>query len=71
VRILVHRLSRQYRATSFTPQSCDTMENSAQRKMTLHWLRKMRIEKKRVSAKHQMMHAALNSNFLYQALFSE
>jgi hypothetical protein len=29
------------------------------------------MEKKRVSAKRRMMHAALNEDFLYQALFSE
>jgi hypothetical protein len=31
----------------------------------------MVLEKKRVSAKRRMMHAALNEDFLYQALFSE
>ncbi|MDR2741446.1 MAG: ISAs1 family transposase [Treponema sp.] len=41
------------------------------RKMALHWLRKMKMEKKRVSAKRRMMHAALNSDFLCEALFSE
>jgi hypothetical protein len=41
------------------------------RKMALRRLRKMRMEKKRASAKRRMMHAALNSDFLYQALFSE
>jgi predicted transposase YbfD/YdcC len=41
------------------------------RKMVLHRLRKMRMEKKRVSAKRRMMHAALDSDFLYEALFSE
>jgi predicted transposase YbfD/YdcC len=41
------------------------------RKMALHRLKKMEMEKKRVSAKRRMMHAALNSDFLYQALFSE
>jgi hypothetical protein len=41
------------------------------RKMALHRLRKMRMEKKRVSAKRRMMHAALDSDFLYEALFSE
>jgi hypothetical protein len=41
------------------------------RKMALHRLKKMRMEKKRESAKRRMMHAALNSDFLYQALFSE
>ncbi|MHB9292854.1 hypothetical protein Holit_01965 [Hollandina sp. SP2] len=40
-------------------------------KMTLHRLRKMKMEKKRVSAKRRMMHAALDSDFLYEALFSE
>jgi hypothetical protein len=34
-------------------------------------LRKMKMEKKRVSAKRRMMHAALNSDFLCEALFSE
>ncbi|MDR0636189.1 MAG: hypothetical protein LBF87_03840 [Treponema sp.] len=41
------------------------------RKMALHRLRKMTMEKKRVSAKRRMMHAALNEDFLYQALFAE
>ncbi|MDR2786479.1 MAG: ISAs1 family transposase, partial [Treponema sp.] len=41
------------------------------RKMALHRLRKMKMEKRRVSAKRRMMHAALNSDFLYEALFSE
>jgi hypothetical protein len=41
------------------------------RKTALHRLKKMRMEKKRVSAKRRMMHAALDSDFLYQALFSE
>jgi predicted transposase YbfD/YdcC len=41
------------------------------RKMALHRLKKLRMEKKRESAKRRMMHAALNSDFLYQALFSE
>jgi predicted transposase YbfD/YdcC len=41
------------------------------RKMALHRLRKMKMEKKRVSAKRRMMYAALDSDFLYQALFSE
>jgi hypothetical protein len=41
------------------------------RKTALHRLRKMKMEKKRVSAKRRMMHAALDSNFLYEALFSE
>jgi hypothetical protein len=36
-----------------------------------HRLRKMKMEKKRVSAKPRMMHAALDSEFLYEALFSE
>jgi hypothetical protein len=31
----------------------------------------MVLEKKRVSAKRRMMHAALNEDFLYQALFTE
>jgi hypothetical protein len=31
----------------------------------------MKMEKKRVSAKRRMMHAALNSDFLCEALFSE
>jgi hypothetical protein len=39
--------------------------------MNLNILRKMRMEKKRVSAKRRMMHAAPDSDFLYQALFSE
>jgi hypothetical protein len=37
----------------------------------LHHLRKMKMEKKRVSAKRHMMHAALDSDFMYEALFSE
>jgi predicted transposase YbfD/YdcC len=41
------------------------------RKMALHQLRKMTMEKKRVSAKRRMMHAALSEDFLYQALFAE
>jgi hypothetical protein len=41
------------------------------RKMALHRLRKMKMEKKRVSAKRRMMHAVLDSEFLYEALFSE
>jgi predicted transposase YbfD/YdcC len=41
------------------------------RKMALHRLKKMKMEKKRVSAKRRMMHAALDSDFLYEALFSE
>jgi hypothetical protein len=31
----------------------------------------MKMEKKRVSAKRRMMYAALDSEFLYEALFSE
>jgi hypothetical protein len=31
----------------------------------------MTMEKKRVSAKRRMMHAALSEDFLYQALFAE
>jgi hypothetical protein len=31
----------------------------------------MKMEKKRVSAKRRMMHAALNTDFLSEALFSE
>jgi hypothetical protein len=34
-------------------------------------VRKMKIEKKRVSAKRRMMHVALDSDFLHEALFSE
>jgi predicted transposase YbfD/YdcC len=41
------------------------------RKPALHRLRKMKMEKKRVSAKRRMMHVALDSEFLYEALFSE
>jgi predicted transposase YbfD/YdcC len=41
------------------------------RKMALHRLKKIQMEKKRVSAKRRMMHAALDSDFLYEALFSE
>jgi hypothetical protein len=39
--------------------------------MALYRLKKLAMEKKRVSAKRRMMHAALNENFLCQALFSE
>jgi hypothetical protein len=39
--------------------------------MALHRLRKMKTVKKRVSAKRCMMHAAMDSDFLYEALFSE
>jgi hypothetical protein len=39
--------------------------------MALHRLKKMHMEKKRVSAKRRMMHAALDSDYLYQVLFSE
>jgi hypothetical protein len=41
------------------------------RKMALHRLKKMKIEKKRINAKRRMMYAALDSDFLYKALFSE
>jgi predicted transposase YbfD/YdcC len=41
------------------------------RKMALYRLKKLAMEKKRVSAKRRMMHAALNEDFLYQALFTE
>jgi hypothetical protein len=41
------------------------------RKLALHRLGKMKMEKKRVSAKRHMMHTALDSEFLYKALFSE
>jgi predicted transposase YbfD/YdcC len=41
------------------------------RKMALHRLKKMRVEKKRVSAKRRMMYATLDSDFLYGALFAE
>jgi predicted transposase YbfD/YdcC len=41
------------------------------RKMALYRLRKMAMEKKQASAKRRMMHAALNEDFLYQALFTE
>jgi hypothetical protein len=34
-------------------------------------VRKMKMEKKRVRAKRRMMHAALDSDFLYEALFSD
>jgi hypothetical protein len=42
-----------------------------QRKKALHRLKKMKMEKKRVKAKRWMVHAALDSDFLYDALFSE
>jgi predicted transposase YbfD/YdcC len=41
------------------------------RKMALHRLRNMKMEKKRAGAKRRMMHAALDSGFLYEVLFSE
>ncbi|MDR0683870.1 MAG: ISAs1 family transposase, partial [Spirochaetaceae bacterium] len=41
------------------------------RKLALYRLRKMTMDKKRVSAKRRMMHAALSEDFLYQALFAE
>jgi predicted transposase YbfD/YdcC len=41
------------------------------RKTALHRLKKKRMEKKRVSAKRRMMYAALDSDFLYEVLFSE
>jgi hypothetical protein len=41
------------------------------RKLALHRLRKMKMEKKRVGAKRRMIHAALDSDFLYEVLFSE
>jgi predicted transposase YbfD/YdcC len=41
------------------------------RKLVLHRLRKMKMEKKRVRAKRRMMHTALDSDFLYETLFSE
>jgi hypothetical protein len=41
------------------------------RKMALHRLKKMRMEKKRVSAKRRIMHTFLDSDFLYETLFSE
>jgi hypothetical protein len=40
-------------------------------KLALHRLRKMKMRKKRVSAKHHMIHTAPDSDFLYEALFSE
>jgi predicted transposase YbfD/YdcC len=40
------------------------------RKMALHRLRNMKMEKKRVRVKRRMMHAAMDSDFLYEALFS-
>jgi predicted transposase YbfD/YdcC len=41
------------------------------RKLALYRLKKMKMEKKRVSAKRRMMHVALDSGFLCEALFSE
>jgi predicted transposase YbfD/YdcC len=41
------------------------------RKMALYRLKKMKMEKKRVSAKRRMMYATLDSDFLYEVLFSE
>jgi hypothetical protein len=41
------------------------------RKVALHRLRKMKMEKKRICAKRRMMHTALDSGFLCEALFSE
>jgi hypothetical protein len=40
-------------------------------KLALHRLRKMKTEKKRVSAKRRMMHVALDSDFMYEAVFSK
>ncbi|MDR2658806.1 MAG: hypothetical protein LBC27_02290 [Spirochaetaceae bacterium] len=37
----------------------------------LYRLKKMAMEKNRVSAKRRMMYAALNEDFLYQALFTD
>jgi energy-coupling factor transporter ATP-binding protein EcfA2 len=47
-----------------------TLNMNILRKMALHRLRKMKMEKKRVSTKQCMMHAVLDSEFLYEALFS-
>jgi hypothetical protein len=41
------------------------------RKAGLYRLKKTVTGKKRVSAKRRMMHAALNEDFLYQALFTD
>ncbi|MDR2630969.1 MAG: ISAs1 family transposase [Spirochaetaceae bacterium] len=41
------------------------------RKTGLYRLKKTATGKKRVSAKRRMMHAALNEDFLYQALFTD
>jgi hypothetical protein len=41
------------------------------RKTALHRLRKIKMEKKRVSAKRRMTRTALDHGFLYEALFSE
>jgi predicted transposase YbfD/YdcC len=41
------------------------------RKLALHRLKKLKMEKKRVGAKRRMMHVALDSDFLYEALFPE
>jgi hypothetical protein len=39
--------------------------------MALRRLKKIRVEKKRASAKRRMMRAELDPDFLYEALFSE
>jgi hypothetical protein len=41
------------------------------RKLALHRLKKLKMAKKRVGAKRRMMDATLDSDFLYEALFSE
>jgi hypothetical protein len=41
------------------------------RKAALHRLRKMKIEKKQVSVKRHMIQVTLDSDSLYEALFSE
>jgi hypothetical protein len=40
-------------------------------KLALHRLKKLKMAKKRVGAKRRMMRAALDSDFLYEVLFSE
>jgi hypothetical protein len=41
------------------------------RKLALHRLRNMKMEKQRISAKRRMIYATLDSDFTYEALFSD
>jgi hypothetical protein len=57
----------------FREDECRVRTGNAalKRKMALYRLRRMEMAKAHTSAKRRMMHAALNSDFLYEALFSE